>query len=185
MTATTPQKSIWYKNPILMIFVIGLPVTVLIVCIFFIVFAVKIQDSTVRDDWYMDGKALYQDASKDKLAYDLNISGIMRFDGDQVVFELTYPDEILKSQTLDFYPKTLNANISHATDKKKDRDFVLTHIDANRYQGEVALDPTPAKYYLQVNNGDGNNAWRLIQPYKLPANNVPFFALKAFDEPSQ
>lgn len=181
MTATTPQKRIWYKNPILMIFVIGLPVTVLIVCIFFIVFAVKIQDSTVRDDWYMDGKALYQDASKDKLAYDLNISGIMRFDGDQVVFELTYPDEILKSQTLDFYPKTLNAKISHATNKAQDRDFVLTHSQDNRYTGQVALDTNiAAKYYLQVDNGNGENAWRLIRAQKLPASNVPFFALSAF-----
>lgn len=180
MTAT-PQKTAWYKNPILMLFVIGLPATVLVVCIFFIIFAIKVQDSTVRDDWYMDGKALYQDASKDKLAYDLQMSGVMRFDGEQVVFELKYPDEILKSQTLEFYPKTLNAKISHATHKSYDRDFVLTHTEQNRYTGQVQLDlSTPAKYYLQIDNGNGEKAWRLIHAHKLPANNVPFFALNAF-----
>ena len=148
------------------IFVIGLPVFVLITCIFFIVFAIGIQDSTVRDDWYMDGKALYQDASKDQLAYDLGIVGVMRFVGDDVRFELKYPQSALQTgQFADgtpiYYPKTLDVSISHATDKTKDKDFVLTYQQDNIYTGKVALDiSTPAKYYLQINTPkDTDKCW--------------------------
>ena len=75
-----PQANIWYKNYMVLIFVIGLPALVVIVCLYFIYFSIKIQDSTVRDDWYMDGKALYQDASRDQMTYDLGISGVMRIE---------------------------------------------------------------------------------------------------------
>lgn len=182
----------WYKNYMITVFVIGLPLFVVIVCIFFIVFAIKIQDSTVRDDWYMDGKALYQDASKDQLANDLGVAGIMRFDGDKVQFELNYPKTatdtgVLADGTPLYYPKTLNVNVSHATDKSKDKDFVLTHQEGKVYTGEVSLDiTTPAKYYLQINTPadtakDAPKPWRLIHAQKLPAQNVGFVPLPAFD----
>lgn len=185
----------WYKNYMVLVFVIGLPVFVVIVCIFFIFYAIKHQDSTVRDDWYMDGKALYQDASKDKLAYDIGIAGIMRFldTGGQVVFELNYPAQsvqsgVLRDGTTLTYPKTLSVVISHATDKDKDRDFILTHTQGNIYTGTVNLDThIPAKYYLQVTPNDSPQ-WRLIHSQKLPAKTVGFVPLAAFDQrqnPSQ
>lgn len=157
------------------VFVIGLPAFVVIVCIFFIVFAVKIKDATVRDDWYMDGKSLYQDASKDQLTHDLGLGGVLRFSGNQVQFELSHAKDIS-------YPATLHVKISHATDKNKDRDFTLTQTQGNLYQGTVELDPLPSKYYLHINSNDG---WRLTQTQKLPANNVAFYPLSAFDESKQ
>lgn len=172
-TPTNPQK--WYKNYMITVFVIGLPAFVVIVCIFFIVFAVKIKDATVRDDWYMDGKSLYQDVSKDQLAHDLGLGGVLRFDDKQVLFELSH------AQTVS-YPKTLHVKISHATDKSKDRDFTLTQTQDNLYQGTVELDSLPSKYYLHINSDDG---WRLIQTQKLPAKNVSFTPLSAFDESKQ
>lgn len=191
MTPTTPKKSdnIWYKNYMVTVFVIGLPVFVVVVCIFFIIFAINIQDSTVRDDWYMDGKALYQDASKDQLANDLDIAGIMRFDGDTVRFELNYPKSATDTGTFAdgtpiYYPTTLDVNISHATDKSKDKDFILTHTKDNLYIGKVTIDNTvPAKYYLQINTPkDTPKPWRLIHAQKLPASNVSFVPLTAFDK---
>lgn len=178
MSTPKPHSSnIWYKNYFVTVFVIGLPALVVVVCLFFIGYALKIQDSTVRDDWYMDGKALYQDASKDQLAYDLDISGVMRFLSDgRVVFQLNQPNP-------DFvYPATLSANISHATDKSKDRDFVLTRTHDSTYEGQVQLDTAiPAKYYLQISTpADLPDPWRLIHAQKLPANNVPFAPLPAF-----
>lgn len=180
-TTPTARKDVWYKNYMIIVFVIGLPVFVVIACIFFIIYAVNHRDSTVRDDWYMDGKALYQDASKDQRAYDYGVGGVMRFDGNKVAFELNYPETTLKTQAIDFYPKNLSVVISHATDHTKDRDFVLTHTGDNRYQGEVVLDGSSAKYYLQVSYDDNKEqAWRLIHAHRLPAQNVPFFPLKAF-----
>lgn len=179
----------WYRNYMVLVFVIGLPVFVVIVCIFFIIYAVKHQDSTVRDDWYMDGKALYQDASKDKLAYDIGVAGIMRFlgDGSQVSFELNYPAQsvqsgVLRDGTPLTYPNALNVVISHATDKDKDRDFVLTHTQDNIYTGTVNLDTQiPAKYYLQITPND-SHTWRLVHSQKLPAKTVGFVPLPAFGQ---
>lgn len=169
---TTPTSQKWYKNYMITVFVIGLPAFVVVACIFFVVFAVKNKDATVRDDWYMDSKALYQDASKDQLAHDLGLSGVLRFDGDNVVFELKSPEPYT-------HPATLSLTISHATKKDKDRDLTLTHSKDNVYTGTVNLDPTPSKYYLHINSDDG---WRLTQSQKLPAQNVLFTPLSAFDE---
>ncbi len=187
-SSNTPQSAPWYKNYMVIVFVIGLPALVVVVCIFFIIWAIKIQDSTVRDDWYMDGKALYQDASKDQLAYDIGAAGIMRFDGNAVIFELNFPTDsvntgILANGTPLRYPATLNASISHATDKHRDRDFVLTHQTANRYTGNVELAGNSAKYYIQVATptNDADTAdWRLIHAYKLPATAVSLTPLPAF-----
>lgn len=172
-TPPSPQK--WYKNYMVVVFVIGLPAFVLVACIFFIIYAIKIKDSTVRDDWYMDGKNLYQDASKDQLAHDLGLGGIMRFEGEQVRFELKHISPIT-------HPKTLTVKISHATDNKKDRDFELAYVGNGIYQGQVLLDPLPSKYYLHINSDDG---WRLTQAQKLPAKNISFTPLPAFDESKQ
>lgn len=186
MPSPNKKENIWYKNYMVLIFVIGLPVFVIIVCLFFIFYSIKIQDSTVRDDWYMDGKTLYQDASRDQLSYDLDLSGIMRFDGKTVRFELRYPAESLASGKLKdgsplTYPKQLSVRISHATDINKDKDFVITHTQDNLYQGTVELDNTPAKYYLQVSHDQQPN-WRLIQTQKLPAANISFQPLSSFAE---
>lgn len=171
------KSVVWYKSSWLWVFVIGLPLLVMVACICFVIYAIKIQDSTVRDDWYMDGKALYQDASKDQLAYDLGVAGIMRFEGDKVSFMLNYPDKTPKDSR--HHPKTLNVSISHATEKSYDRDFVLTHTQGNEYTGQVALDPLPAKYYLQI-NAPKEFGWRLIHAQKLPTHTVAFVPLKAF-----
>ena len=175
VTTQETKSAPWYKNYMITVFVIGLPAFVVVACIFFVVFAVKNKDATVRDDWYMDGKTLYQDISKDQLAHDLGANGVMRFaDDGEVRFELKFakPEQA--------FPKTLNARISHATDKNKDRDFVLTHTNDNVYQGEVTLDPTAGKYYLHVSSDEQN--WRLTQKQTLPAGNVTFAPLPAFDE---
>lgn len=179
-------KNLWYKNPILLILVIGMPLAMVLICIWFIVFAIKNQDSTVRDDWYMDGKALYQDASKDKLAYDLGVAAVMHFSDttqntQTVDLTLNYND-IAQAH----YPATLDVKISHATDKDRDRDFTLMHTDGNHYAGVVELDTAIAsKYYLQIEPSDTDKQhtgkqWRLIHNQKLPAKTAVFAPLPAF-----
>lgn len=188
--SSNKQTNLWYKNYMVLVFVIGLPTLVVIVCLFFIYYSIKIQDSTVRDDWYMDGKALYQDASRDQITHDLGISGVMRFDhnGDKtrLSFELNYPAKSIATDTLNdgtplTYPKALSVKISHATDKSKDRDVTLVHQSRNVYYGEVAMDKDPAKYYIQVNN-DGTHNWRLVQHETFPINNISFHPLPSFDD---
>lgn len=177
MTAQTSDQK-WYKNYMMTVFVIGLPAIVVVACIFFVIFAIKTKDNPVRDDWYMDGKTLYQDASKDQLAHDLGVHGVLRFSGDEVVLELTYPKDRPLPQ--DAYPDTLSLTISHATDKAKDHDITLQRLNDNRYGAKVSLDPLVSKYYIHLNHTQAK--WRLTQSQKLPANNVLLAPLPAFDE---
>lgn len=176
----------WYKNYMVIIFVIGLPLFVVVACIWFVFYSVQIKDTVVRDDWYMDGKTLYQDVSRDKLAHDLALQGEMTFAKDgEVVFNLNYPQQSLESgKLLDgtplYYPDKLTLSISHATDIKKDRDAILEHVKDNRYSANVELDELESKYYVQVSN-EGKLNWRLREVGKLPQDHITFKPLQSFD----
>ena len=178
-----------YKNYMVIIFVIGLPAFVVIACIFFVYYSYQIRDSVVRDDWYMDGKTLYHDVSRDKLTYDLDLHGQMQFSetGD-ITFYLNYPKQSLQSGKLlngepVTYPKELELSISHATDIKKDRDVILQYQGANKYTSHADIDPLKAKYYLQVSS-DGKDDWRMQDVAKLPRAEVSFDPLPVFDKES-
>ena len=175
----------WYKNYMVIIFVIGMPAFVVIACLWFVYYSYQIRDSVVRDDWYMDGKTLYHDVSRDKLTYDLDLSGKMQFtsNGD-ITFYLDYPQQSLQTGKLLngkplTYPDTLELSISHATDVKQDRDEVLEHQEGNRYSAKVDIDSVKAKYYLQVSN-DGKDDWRMQDVAKLPRPEVSFDPLPVF-----
>lgn len=175
----------WYKNYMVIIFVIGMPTFVVVACIWFVYYSYQIRDSVVRDDWYMDGKTLYHDVSRDKLTYDLDLHGDMQFlDNGDVVFHLNYPQQSLQSGKLLngeplVYPDTLDLSISHATDIHKDRDAVLKHVQGNEYRTTVDLDSVKAKYYLQVSH-DGKDDWRMQDVAKLPRAEVSFDPLQVF-----
>ena len=178
----------WYKNYMVIIFVIGLPAFVVVACIWFVYYSYQIRDSVVRDDWYMDGKTLYHDVSRDKLTYDLDLHGQMQFtDNGAVIFYLNYPKQSLQSGKLLngmplTYPDKLALSISHATDIKKDRDVVLQHETGNKYSAKaVDIDPLKAKYYLQVSN-DGQQDWRMRDVAKLPRAEVSFNPLPVFEK---
>ncbi|PNK61415.1 FixH family protein [Psychrobacter sp. FDAARGOS_221] len=177
----------WYKNYMVMIFVIGLPLFVVVACIWFVFYSVQIKDTVVRDDWYMDGKTLYQDVSRDKLAHDLGLSGDMTFAKDgKVTFTLNYPKDSLEAGKLHNgmpvkYPEQLSLSISHATDIKKDRDATLTHNSGNQYTAKIELDPLESKYYVEVSN-DGEANWRLKETAQLPQDEIRLQPLHLFDE---
>ncbi len=192
MSTTNPSPSFkhqdsqpWYKNYMVVIFVIGMPAFVVIACLWFVYYSYQIRDSVVRDDWYMDGKTLYHDVSRDKLTYDLDLRGKMQFtsNGD-ITFYLDYPQQSLQTGKLLngeplTYPDTLELSISHATDVKKDRDVVLEHQQGNKYSATVDIDSVKAKYYLQVSN-DGKDDWRMQDVARLPRSEVSFNPLPVF-----
>ena len=179
----------WYKNYMVIIFVIGLPAFVVIACIFFVYYSYQIRDSVVRDDWYMDGKTLYHDVSRDKLTHDLDLHGQMQFsDNGDIVFYLNYPEQSLQSGKLlngepITYPEKLELSISHATDIKKDRDVILQYQGDNKYTAQTNLDPLKAKYYLQVSN-DGKDDCRMQDVAKHPRAEVSVDPIPVFDKTS-
>lgn len=176
----------WYKNYMVVIFVIGLPLFVVVTCLWFVYYSIQIKDTVVRDDWYMDGKTLYQDVSRDKLAHDLGLSGEMIFGkDDHVTFILNYPSDSLKSGFFRNgapinYPDKLTLSISHATDIEKDRDAILKHTQGNQYATTLELDGLKSKYYVQVSN-EGELNWRLREVGKLPQERIIFEPLHTFD----
>lgn len=169
----TGPGHVWYKNYMVLIFVIGLPLLVVLSCIYLVVYSVKIQDSVVRDDWYMDGKTLYQDVSRDTLLYKLGINAEMTIHTDgKIDYYLNYPKDSLNTGVFHdgtplTYPTTLELSLSHATDMKKDRNTTLTHQNDKHYVGAVNLDSLSAKYYVQVSHDKAPN-WRMRQIARLP-----------------
>lgn len=181
------DKQPWYKNYMVVIFVIGLPLFVVVTCLWFVYYSIQIGDTVVRDDWYMDGKTLYQDLSRDELAHDLDIKGEMLFDdNNQITFILNYPSHSLATGKLNdgtpvYYPDELRLSISHATEKEKDRDTVLIHVNDNKYKATLQLDDLESKYYVEVSN-EGKLNWRLKNVGKLPQSKISFEPLAIFDK---
>lgn len=180
-----PISKLWYKNYMVWIFVIGLPLFVVVACIWFVFYSVEIQDSTVRDDWFMDGKTLYADVSKDKLAHDLGLTGqltLVKSNDPNIKIQPYTANFTLNVPTLDKFvpPSELMVEISHATQKSKDRDFVVKKLANGSYGGLVNLDDSQGKYYIVIH--DPKNTWRLRAVEHLPtAKAIVFKPLKAFD----
>lgn len=179
-----PISKLWYKNYMVWVFVIGLPLFVVVACVWFVFYSVKIEDPTVRDDWFMDGKTLYADVSKDKLAHDLGLTGQMTFKIEdpniKILTSLVNLKLTVPTQDKFTPPNELLVEISHATQKSKDRDFVVKKLSDGSYGGKVALDDTEGKYYIIVH--DPKNTWRLRAVEQLPtAKMIVFKPLKAFD----
>lgn len=147
---------------------------VVVSCIWFVFYSVKIEDSVVRDDWYMDGKTLYADVSKDKLAYDKGITGVMTILDHDIEFKLNTPTGSQFKA-----PNALKVEISHATQNVKDRDFVVNRGADGTYHGTVSLDPSQGKYYIIIH--DPANTWRLRTVQHLPTTEpLNFKPLNAF-----
>ena len=76
------------------IFVIGLPLFVVVACIWFVFLLGENQDSTVRDDWYMDGKDCYMQMCPKTNWHDLGLTGQMMISNQAVNFKLRRPPVI-------------------------------------------------------------------------------------------
>lgn len=155
---------------------IGFPLFAVVACLYFLMYSIKIEDPVVRDDWYMDGKTLYADVSKDKLAHDLGLTGQMTITTQSVNFTLDAPaSDKFKA------PEQLAVEISHATQKQKDRDFIVKRLSDGSYGGHVQLDPSKGKYYIVVH--DPANSWRLRAIEEFPTSKaINFKPLTAFDK---
>lgn len=174
--ATRAMSKLWYKNYMVWIFVIGLPTIMVMLCMWMLNFSIVNEDPVVRDDWYMDAKTLYADVTKDKLAHDIGLSGTMQITPTgNVTFSLTDS----RQQPFEL-PDKLKVEISHATQKDKDRDFLITHQQGNIYIGHVSLASGNGKYYIIIH--DIPNTWRLRDTTQLPTlTSLKFIPLTAFD----
>lgn len=130
----------WYKEPYVWM-LIGIPLTSVIVGIFFISQAVSTKDTLVRDNYYKDGLAINQEMQWDKKAESLDVKLEFVIANNEVNLTL-----LNSRQTA---PNVLQFKLSHATLKDLDRDSLLQLGEDKTYKGFID-DMSDGKYYIMV-----------------------------------
>lgn len=131
----------WYKEPYVWM-LIGIPLTSVIVGIFFISQAVSTKDTLVRDNYYKDGLAINQEMKWDKKAETLDIKTEFTVNGNEVSLTLINS----RQET----PNSLHFKLSHPTLKGKDRDSFLTKGEGNSFKGFIEELEDDGRYYIMI-----------------------------------
>lgn len=154
-----PQKP-WYRHAYVWL-VIGLPLLSVVVSLSFVRTALTHKDDMVRDDWYMDGKTLEQDLSRDRAARDAEIHADIRVQPDGLI------DVQFKAAQATEWPAMMWLNLYHPIHEQQDLKITLKQQDTlGHYQGR-SLDVVQlkGKYHAEVEDG---GHWRLQQTVQLP-----------------
>jgi hypothetical protein len=158
-----PQKA-WYRHPYLWL-VIALPALAVCVSLWFVSMSFRHQDDMVRDDWYMDGKTLQQDLSRDTNAVKWGIHAQFDLQPDGTITAQ------LHSTTGRAFPALLWLNWYHPTHAEHDQQVTLQATNvAGQYRGSLApLPHMTGRYHLELEDGD---VWRLQDNVRLPATRL-------------
>lgn len=130
----------WYKEPYVWM-LIGIPLSSVIMGIFFISKAVSTKDTLVRDNYYKDGLAINQEMKWDKKAESLDVKLEFTIANNEVNLTLLNSRQVA--------PNVLQLKLSHATLKDFDRDSLLQLGEKNSYKGFID-NMTDGKYYIMV-----------------------------------
>lgn len=158
--ATDPatQKP-WYRHPYLWL-VLVLPVIAVVASLSFVRLAFSHQDDMVRDDWYMDGKTLRQDLSRDTLAKQLGLSAQVQVSPSGQV------DVHFVSEKPVVWPAQLWLGFFHPVKQARDIQITLRLQADGHYQAQApALLQARGRYHAELENGGD---WRLQQEVLLP-----------------
>lgn len=173
----SPQSQIthtkpWYKHPHLWL-VICLPILSIVVSLTFARTAFINKSDVVRDDWYMDGKALQQDLSRDTAAATANLHAKVSMNPQGQI------DVVLSHAPNTAIPPQLDLYFFHPIKSEKDHKISLKRLEDGHFQGQMDADLLkPSHYYVEL---DGH-LWRLKQRVELPIATfelVPLAAVSA------
>lgn len=134
-------------------FLIALPATVVVACIFTIKLAIQSGDTLVRDDYYKDGLAINESIARDQRAVELGIKGVLQISPSNVLIQL-------ESAQPDF----LQLSLRHPFDAKQDISILLHWNESDGiYQAQQSI---PAqRWYIELSpvSHDANHAseWRI------------------------
>lgn len=151
----TPRP--WYKEPWPWI-LISLPLTAVIVGIYFLNVAIKTDDGLVVDDYYNKGKAINTELRRDKAAADLGITAQVMFaaDGRTVTINTTSTKPL---------PDTLTLRIVHPAQDDFDAITEVHKSAGNQYTGSLPKGLAKANHwYVQLE--DKANQWRVQSEWK-------------------
>lgn len=155
-----PQQSTkpWYKHPHLWL-VICLPVLSVVVSLSFARTAFLNKADIVRDDWYMDGKTLQQDMSRDTAAAAADLRAKVSISADGII------DVRLTHAPNTAVPPQLDLNFFHPIREAKDHKITLQRREDGHFQGKLDADLLkPSNYHVEL---DGH-LWRLSSRVDLP-----------------
>jgi len=147
-TMTTDNRP-WYKEPYVLM-LIGVPLSSVIMGIFFISLAVNTKDTLVRDNYYKDGLAINQEMKWDKKSVELDIELSVLIEGNNA--------SIAINKSRQTPPTTLTLKLSHPTLKEKDRDAFLQHSQKGNYKGFIN-NLEDGRYYIMVESIE--QQWRI------------------------
>ncbi len=161
MSINTPLRTDtkpWYKHPHLWL-VICLPIISVVVSISFARTAFLNKSDVVRDDWYMDGKALQQDMSRDTVAAAANLHAKVSISPQgQVKVLLTHDANLAVPPQLDLY-------FFHPIKAEKDHKISLKRREDGDFAGQLDAELLKAGNYRIELDG---HLWRLSSRIDLP-----------------
>ena len=138
----------WYKQfwPWLLI---GLPATTVVAGIAMIFIAGAQPVALVKDDYYEEGKAINRQLDRDKMAAALGRTAVISFGADTIDIKLAQ----LAGE------EQVTVQFIHPLDDRKDQRFEAMRIGPNHFQ--VIGTVTPQRWYIELEGGHQQQAWRL------------------------
>lgn len=170
---SNPESVPWYKQFWPWV-IIALPLASVIAGLSTLFIAVQNQDALIVEKWQKDGKTIYADNSRMKMASRLGLRGKMSFDSltGEIFLDLYSDNKNFN------YPKVLLLKIVHPTLASKDQNIMLSATNLNRYRGQLdmALDMHKVIYI-----SDEKDSWQIKIEHEFSGNNpVDFFAQSKF-----
>jgi len=145
----TDAQRPWFKEPYVWM-LIGIPLSSVLVGIFFITTAVQNKDTLVRDNYYKDGLAYNSELQWDKHAKAMDIRLEILVEGNDL--KLTMLNSRLDP------PSTLKITLGHPTIPEKDRESHTQLTENKQFLGFVeAMED--GRYYFLVESAE--QQWRV------------------------
>ena len=152
----------WYQEPWVW-FILGIILVTVVWGTYRVFFAFQHADQVVVDDYYKVGKAINQDLSRDKLAAELKISGVITLQPSSNALDVEL------AGNLESWPQQLRVHLMPTAPHEENQTFALIQAPAreNFYRGQPKALPQ-GRYYIQIETLDQmvpevgyKSGWRL------------------------
>lgn len=148
----------WYKEFWLW-FIVALPATVVVACIYTVILAFKHEDSLVVDDYYKDGMGINRVLAQDEAAVAMALRATVAVDA--LVGEV----RINLDGNLAQWPEVLELQWFHPTNMQRDMSMLLNRTHDGRYLGQLQQSAN-GRWYVQLSS-ESPSLWRLKTEIKV------------------
>ena len=164
MISNTSNEPItrWYQEPWVW-FIIGIISVTVVWGTYRVVYAFQNADQVVVDDYYKVGKAINQDLTRDRIAHELKISGVITLHPESGALEVDM------AGLLEAWPQQLRMHIMPTAPHEENQTFALLQNPAREtvYRAHPRALPE-GRYYIQIETLDKmvpevgyESGWRL------------------------